>query len=66
MELSKVSLQKSYFDFFYAEEIREKMYSVFKKKCFGCQHSCLSQLDHAYINLSNKQQLTLYFEDVLQ
>lgn len=65
MDITNVSLLQSYFDFFYAKEISLKMYSVFKKKCFGCQHSCLSQLDHSCISLTNEQQLELYFEDVL-
>ena len=41
------------------------MRSVFKKKCFGCEQSRLSQLDHTCITLTNKQQLELYFEDIL-
>lgn len=65
MESNKVSLMQSYFDFFYAKEISRIMYTVFKKKCEGCQHSCLSQMDHTCLTLSNKQLLELYFEDIL-
>ena len=66
MELSEtVSLLQSYFDFFYAKELREKMFSVFKRKCFGCQTSSLSQLDHSCLILTDAHQLELYFEDVL-
>ena len=60
-----MSLLQSYFDFFYAKEISVKMYSVFKKKCFGCEHLCLSQTDHTCLSLTDEQQLELYFEDVL-
>lgn len=66
MECSKTSLLQSYFDFVYAKEISLKMYSVFRKKCVGCQHSRLSQLDHTCLKLTEKQQLELYFEDVLR
>ena len=59
------SLLESYLDFFYAQEIRTKMYSVSKKKCYGCQNSCLSQLNHSCLALTNRQQLELYFEDIL-
>lgn len=66
MEPSEVvSLFQSYFDFFYAKEIRMKMHSVFKAKCFGCQNSRLSQMEHACLTLTEEQQLTLYFDDVL-
>lgn len=60
-----VSLLQSYFDFFYAKEISEKMFSVFKNKCFGCQNSRLSQMDHTCLTLTDEHQLDLYFEDVL-
>ena len=65
MELNKVSLLQAYLDFYYAKEISGKMHSVFKKKCFGCEHSCLSQTDHTCLSLTDEQQLELYFEDVL-
>lgn len=66
MELSQtVSLLQSYFDVFYSKEIKSKMYSVFKNKCFGCQNSYLSQMDHACLTLTEEQQLEAYFEDVL-
>lgn len=65
MELNKVTLLQSYFDFFYAKEICERIHSVFKKRCYGCQHSCLSQTNHTCLTLSNKQLLELYFDDVL-
>ena len=65
MERTKTSLLKSYYDFYYAKEIGRRMYPVFKRKCSGCQHSRLSQLDHTCLTLSDKQQLELYFEDVI-
>ncbi|WAR26051.1 hypothetical protein MAR_011755 [Mya arenaria] len=65
MELSQVSLLESYFDFFYAKEISKNMYLVFRKKCFGCQNACLSQSDHTCLTLTDKQQLELYFDDIL-
>lgn len=60
-----VSLLQSYFDFLYAKEIRMKMNCVFKANCLGCRDSCLSQMDHACLTLTEEQQLRLYFEDVL-
>ncbi|KAL4231500.1 hypothetical protein ACF0H5_009078 [Mactra antiquata] len=66
MNSNGVSLLQSYFDFFYAKEISLNMYAVFKKKCVECQQSRLSQLDHTCIKLTNKQQLELYFEDILK
>ena len=67
MELSEsVSLLQSYFDFCYAKEIRKKMFPVFKAKCSGCQNSRLSQMDHACLTLTDKQQLKFYFEDILK
>ena len=67
MELSEsVSLLQSYFDFYYAKEIRKKMFSVFKARCTGCQNSHLSQMDHACLTLTDEQQLKLYFENILQ
>ena len=60
-----VSLLQSYFDFFYAKEIKMKMRSVFKAKCEGCKNSRLSQTEHACLSLSNEQQLVLHFDDVL-
>lgn len=60
-----VSLLQSYFDFFYAKEIRDKMRPVFKAKCLGCQNAFLSQTDHDCLTLTDEQQLNLYFDDVL-
>lgn len=65
MEVNIVSLLQSYFDFFYAKEIGDNMFSVFRKKCFGCHNSRLSQMDHTCVTLTTDQQLELYFEDVL-
>ena len=65
MERISVSLLHSYLDFFYAQEIFDKMQSMFKKKCFGCQNDCLSQRDHVCISLSTGQQLELYMQDIL-
>ena len=60
-----VSLLQSYFDFFYAKEIRDKMRPVFKAKCLGRQNAFLSQTDHDCLTLTDEQQLNLYFDDVL-
>lgn len=62
---SKVSLLQSYFDFFYAKEVCNKMDLVFKKNCLGCQSFSLSQIGHTCLSLAREQQLELYFEDVL-
>lgn len=65
MLAESVSLLQSYFDFFYAKEISDKMYNVFKQKCFGCQNFRLSQMDHTCLRLADDQQLEIHFEDVL-
>ena len=66
MEASEsVTLLQSYFDFFYAKEIKDKMSSVFKAKCIGCQSAGLSQRDHDCLSQTNEQLLNLYFEDIL-
>ena len=60
-----VTLLQSYFDFFYAKEIKDKRPLVFKAKRIGCQNARLSQRDHNRLTLTEVQQLNLYFEDVL-
>ena len=60
-----VSLLESYFDFCYAKSIKD-MLTVFKQKCFGCLHDSLSQTDHTCLTFSRKEQLELYFDEVLQ
>ena len=65
MESTKFSLVQSYFVFYCAQEVLGKMHAVFKKKCFGCQNGCLSQLSHACVTLSEEQLLELYMDDVL-
>ena len=60
------SLLESYFDFCYAKSIKDNMLTVFKKKCFGCLHDSLSQTDHTCLTFSRKEQLELYFDEVLQ
>ena len=66
MELNKVSLLQSYFDYFYAKEIRDKMFSVLKSKCFGCQQSRLSQTDHICLTPVKENILWFYFDDILR
>lgn len=66
MEVNNASLLQSYFDFLYAKELSEKMYSVFRKKCLACQDCRLSQWEHTCLTLSDEQQLEVYFEDVLR
>ena len=62
----EVALLESYFHFFYANSIMKSMFDVFKTKCFGCVSECLSQKNHTCLLLSRKEQLELYFEEVLQ
>ena len=60
-----VSLLESYFDFYFAKSIIDIL-TVFKQKCFGCLHNSLSQTDPTCLTLSRKEQLELYFDEVLQ
>ena len=57
---------ESYFDFYYAKSIKDNMFTVFKQNCFGCLHDSLSQTDHMCLTFSRKEQLELYFDEVLQ
>ena len=59
------SLLDSYLDFFYAKEILYQLPIVVKRMCQGCLWDSLSQTHHTCLNLSKRQQLSLYFEDVL-
>lgn len=59
-------LLDSYLDFFYAKEIILRLSDVIKRKCEGCALDSLSQRDHTCLSLTKRQQLSLYFEDVLQ
>lgn len=59
------SLLESYLDFFYAQEILYRLPIVVKRTCQGCLWDSLSQTDHTCLNLTKRQQLSLYFEDVL-
>lgn len=51
--------------FFYAREIINVLNGVFKKKCDGCKNEYLSQRHHT-CTLTVKEQLDLYFDDVLR
>lgn len=64
--MNEVQLLDSYFEFFYAKEIVNNMYTVFKSNCVGCQRGKLSQLSHPCLTLSEYEQLKLYFEDILE
>lgn len=64
--MSTSSLLDSYLDFFYAKEILYRLPSVIKQTCQGCLWGSLSQTDHACVNLTKRQQLDLYFEDILR
>lgn len=59
-------LLDSYLDFFYAKEIILRLSDVIKRKCEGCALDSLSQRDHTCLSLTKRQQLSLYFEDVLK
>ena len=58
-------LLDSYLDFFYAEEILQRLPEVVHKMCEGCLQDSLSQTDHTCINMTKREQLSLYFEDIL-
>lgn len=59
-------LLESYLDFFYAKEILLRLSDVIKQKCEGCSLDSLSQRDHTCLSLTKRQQLSLYFEDILK
>ena len=59
-------LLESYLDFFYAKEIVLRLSDVIKQKCGGCALDSLSQRDHTCLSLTKRQQLSLYFEDILK
>lgn len=59
------SLLQSYWDVFYAQEILHCLPSVIQRNCEGCTFESLSQQDHTCDHLTRRQQLDLYFEDVL-
>ena len=59
------SLLNAYLDFFYAKEILRILPDVIQQKCEGCQLDSLSQTDHTCQDLTKRQQLTVYLEDIL-
>lgn len=65
MECNRVSLLESYFDFLYSKEISATMAAVFIQMCNGCVNGCLSQTEHSCLTLSDKEQLELYFEEIV-
>jgi predicted nucleotidyltransferase len=60
-----VSLLESYFDFFYAKAILEETLRTTKKKCDGCRVESLSQRHHTCLSRTTREQLEIYFEDIL-
>ena len=60
------SVLESYWDFFYAREIATRLPAVMLQKCDGCSVNSLSQREHTCLALTKREQLSLYFEDVLQ
>ena len=64
--MSEVTLLESYFDFFYAREIINKMHFVLRQKCSGCRRGYLSQLDHECLTMKEQDRLELYFDDILR
>lgn len=59
-------LLESYFDFYYAMEIKEKFSNISRKICEGCNVNSLSQNGHTCIDLSIRERLELYFEDIVR
>lgn len=64
--MSTPSLLDSYLDYFYAKEILYRLPIVMKQTCEGCLWESLSQTDHVCVSLSKRQQLSLFFEDILR
>ena len=60
-----LSLLESYWDVCYAREILRRLPEVIRQQCVGCQLDSLSQRDHNCMCHSHREQLHLYFEDVL-
>lgn len=65
MECNRVSLLQSYFDFMYSKEISTAMRAVFVQMCSGCFNGCLSQSEHSCLTLTDKEQLELYFDEIV-
>jgi hypothetical protein len=65
MDSRMILLMEPYLDFFYANEIMDSMFVKFKNRCYGCQNGLLSQRDHPCLTLTVKQQLELYFDDIV-
>lgn len=61
-----VSLLESYFDFFYAMAIKEKLKEVLIRPCDGCLLNSLSQTDHICVNRPNRETIEIYFDDILK
>ena len=61
-----VQLLDLYFDTAYADTITSTMNTVIKTLCVGCQRGKLSQKQHECLSLSKKEQLILYFEEILK
>lgn len=66
MDVKAVSLLESYFDFLYAREISNTIYSVMKRECVGCQEGYLSQREHSCLSESKTVQLELYFDETVK
>lgn len=64
--MSYASLMDSYLDFFYAKEILRHLPKVIQQKCEGCQLDSLSQTDHTCLDLTKRQQLSRYLDEILQ
>ena len=66
LDMEGVQLLDLYFDTTYAETITSTMNTVIKTLCVGCQLGKLSQKQHECLSLSKKEQLILYFEEILK
>ena len=54
-----------YSDFFYAQEILNRLPEIVRQQCEGCQFESLSQTHHSCDSHSPQEQLNIYFEDIL-
>ena len=66
LAMEGVQLLDLYFDTAYADTITSTMNTVIKTLCVGCQRGKLSQKQHECLSLSKKEQLILYFEEILK
>lgn len=66
MDTNYVPLLESYWDFFYARNMMDAASAVIKRTCTGCENGYLSQREHSCLSMTKREQLELYFDDIVQ